>query len=280
MNFAIFLSPSENKNLVVNDTLPHQDIIQQTNINTHNMQWLDELWGDTTIKNHRKITNELYKETLKQILKTHDTTLLLDIFGVKTLLPKYELEINFAYQQNAVMMAIERYCGVAFEGLDFTSLNIEAKEFILQHVFLFSNLFGVIQANNKIPFYKLKQGAKTQSLRLKDIYQPFIANLDSFTQSLEFIVDLRSGVYTKIFMPKQKHFFFEFSKNAKSISHYAKLYRGKILRSIALAHKLWLSSDFSFEIALDFFQTLKDENMQFDSLRIQNNTIILHYTIL
>ena len=54
--------------------------------------------------------------------------------------------------------AVLRYTGVAFKHLDYNSLEENAKEWIRENVLIFSNLFGLIKAKDKIPYYVLKQG--------------------------------------------------------------------------------------------------------------------------
>ena len=87
--------------------------------------------------------------------------------------------------------AILRYTGVAFKHMDYESLNTSAKEWIDENVYIFSNLFGVISANDKIPHYTLKQGSKPRF----DIYK---AHKEIFTPILneinekEIFIDLRA----------------------------------------------------------------------------------------
>jgi cytoplasmic iron level regulating protein YaaA (DUF328/UPF0246 family) len=99
-------------------------------------------------------------------------------------------------------------------------------------VILFSNLFGPIKANDKIPEYKLKQGVKMGNLNIEKTYKNlFSASLDKYLG--EYIIDLRAGFYEKFYTISVPHVAFKFLKNGKVVSHYAKAYRGKILQHIA-----------------------------------------------
>jgi len=134
----------------------------------------------------------------------------------------------------ATKKAILRYSGVAFEHLDYESLDNTEKKWINENVLIFSNLFGVISANDKIPYYTLKQGKKPEF----DIYK---AHKEIFTPILEEInekeifIDLRAKFYEKIYKPKNS-ITFSFIKNGKIVSHFAKAYRGLLTRYIAI-HK-------------------------------------------
>ena len=128
--------------------------------------------------------------------------------------------------------AILRYNGVAFKHLDYKSLNKDSKSWIDENVLIFSNLFGVIKANNKIPYYTLKQGAKPGFdiyKTHKEIYTPI---LDKINENETFI-DLRAKFYEKIYKPKH-YITFKFIKNGKVVSHFAKAYRGLLTRIIAI----------------------------------------------
>jgi len=69
-------------------------------------------------------------------------------------LEKYKKDIS----KESAIKAIKRYTGVAFDYIDYPSLNSDAQNFIDNNVYIFSNLFGVLKANDYIPLYKIKQG--------------------------------------------------------------------------------------------------------------------------
>ncbi len=130
--------------------------------------------------------------------------------------------------------AILRYTGVAFKHMDYESLDETSKKWIDENVYIFSNLFGVISANDKIPNYTLKQGAKPGFdiyKAHKEIYSPI---LDKINKNEPFI-DLRAKFYEKIYKPKN-YITFKFIKDNKVVSHFAKAYRGLLTRYIAI-HK-------------------------------------------
>ncbi|WP_024787338.1 MULTISPECIES: YaaA family protein [unclassified Lebetimonas] len=128
--------------------------------------------------------------------------------------------------------AILRYSGVAFEHLDYPSLDKESQNYIDDNLFIFSNLFGVISAKDLIPFYTLKQGAKPGFDIYKMHKEIFTPILDEINKHEEFI-DLRAKFYEKIYKPKNA-VTFKFIKNNKIVSHFAKAYRGKLTRIIAV----------------------------------------------
>jgi cytoplasmic iron level regulating protein YaaA (DUF328/UPF0246 family) len=144
---------------------------------------------------------------------------------------------NFGIDKSSIFSrhtkkAVLRYSGVAFEHLDYLSLDKESQNYIDDHLFIFSNLFGVISAKDLIPYYTLKQGAKPEFDIYKMHKEIFTPILDKINKDEEFI-DLRAKFYEKIYKPKNA-LTFKFIKNNKIVSHFAKAYRGKLTRIIAI----------------------------------------------
>ena len=98
---------------------------------------------------------------------------------------------------------------------------------------IFSNLFGIIKADDILPDYKLKQGSKLPNLNIEKFYKDnFSSSLDKYLKDDE-ILDLRASFYEKFYTIKKPFFTLKFIKNGKVVSHYAKHYRGLILKEMA-----------------------------------------------
>ncbi|MGG7047992.1 MULTISPECIES: YaaA family protein [unclassified Campylobacter] len=129
--------------------------------------------------------------------------------------------------------AILRYSGVAYTHLGYERLNQKARTYIDENTLIFSNLFGVVLASDLLPEYKLKQGQKLDSVNIEKFYkQNFSFAIDEFLKD-EVVVDLRAEFYENFYELKQEFYTYKFIKNGKVVSHYAKVYRGKILRELA-----------------------------------------------
>lgn len=152
-------------------------------------------------------------------------------FGLKKLeeVEKYKTSLK----DKPTMKAINRYEGVAFDALDYKNLDEKTQMYIDENVLLFSNLFGPIKANDLIPDYKYKQGAKLPIVNVEKFYlENFSASLDEFVG--EEVIDLRAGFYEKFYKVKKANVLtFKFIKDGKVVSHWAKFYRGKLLQEIA-----------------------------------------------
>jgi len=164
------------------------------------------------------------------------------------------------YKQNlylsSTMKSIERYNGVAYDYLKYTSLDQGAKNYIDRNTIIFSNLFGPILAGNPhLPEYKLKQGEKIGDFAAEIFYKKYFSSaLDSFLKDDD-ILDLRSSFYDKFYKPTSKYTTLKFIKDGKIISHWAKAYRGIVLR--------WL--------AINNIQNINDFlKIQIDGLSLQN----------
>jgi len=135
------------------------------------------------------------------------------------------------YQLQKTLPAMKRYTGVAYDYLDFNSLNSSQKEFVQQHVIIFSNLYGVLRPLDEIPYYKLKQGAKVGDTTMHAHYKKELKFLEELDDEW---LNLSANYYEKFFTPQKNHYDIKFLKRGKVVSHWAKAYRGLLLRECAL----------------------------------------------
>lgn len=164
-------------------------------------------------------------------------------------------------KDSKTLKAINRYNGVAFDALSYDTLKTNEQNYIDYNVILFSNLFGPIKASDLIPDYKYKQGAKLPNLAIEKFYH------DNFTEALdeyldEEIIDLRAGYYEKFYKTKNKKVLtFKFLKDGKVVSHWAKHYRGELLKILAQNNVQSFAEFMSLEIPsleLEEIQTKKN----------------------
>lgn len=153
-------------------------------------------------------------------------------FGIKDSrkFKKYKTDI---YSQ-PLMKVIERYDGVAFDYLDYSALDNESREYIDKNTVIFSNLFGPLLAGDfGVPEYKLKQGEKIGDFAPEIFYKKhFSESLDEMLSDDPYL-DLRAGFYNKFYKPSSDYVTLKFLKNDKVVSHWAKAYRGLVLKAIA-----------------------------------------------
>ena len=168
------------------------------------------------------------------ILRQGDTAELSRLFGLKK-------PADIAYHaakdlpNEPAMRAIERYTGVAFDHLDYPTLSPEGKRYLHEHLILHSNLFGFLRADDPIPEYRLGQGKAVGNLLPETLYREAGAPLmDAYLEG-EDILDLRAGFYDKVYRPVHPYTVLKFLKGGKVVSHWAKAYRGKVLRAVAEA---------------------------------------------
>ncbi|OCL84324.1 hypothetical protein AAW30_00698 [Arcobacter porcinus] len=153
------------------------------------------------------------------------------LFGTKKedIIKKYQADI---FSQDT-MKAIERYTGVAYDYLKYELLKDDEKKYIDENTLIFSNLFGVLKADDKIPDYKLKQGETFDNLKIDKFYnENFSEALDEYLKD-EDILDLRAGFYEKFYNIKKPYYTMKFIKDRKVVSHFAKAYRGEVLKLMA-----------------------------------------------
>jgi len=171
--------------------------------------------------------------TYINVLQKGDIPTLSKMFGLKK-----EADI-LAHKKDIIheltMKAIQRYTGVAFDYLGYEDLDEDSQHYIDSHVILFSNLFGPIRASDLIPEYKLKQGEAVGEIKTEKFYNEHSADLMEEYLMGDEILDLRAGFYDKFYKPSKPYATLKFIKEGKVVSHWAKAYRGIVLREIAKA---------------------------------------------
>lgn len=158
---------------------------------------------------------------------------LIKLFGTKkeNILEQYSKDIF----KSKTMKVIQRYDGVAFDYLEYSKLAKDEQSYIDDNVIIFSNLFGALKAGDAgLPDYKLKQGETFSNLKIEKFYN------DNFSETLneylkdEDIIDLRAGFYEKFYKINKPYTTMKFVKDGKVISHWAKAYRGIILKLLSI----------------------------------------------
>jgi len=201
------------------------------------------------------------------ILQQGDMQVLAKMFGIKKEFDILKHKKDIIHE--LTMKAIERYTGVAFDYLGYEKLDNEAQTYIDNHVILFSNLFGPIRSSDLIPEYKLKQGEAVADIKTEKFYHEHSTHLlEAFLKDEE-ILDLRAGFYDKFYKPTKPYTTLKFIKGGKVVSHWAKAYRGIVLREIAKS-----------EVTnMDDFMKLCIEGLQIHEIQTKKNKTEIIYTI-
>ena len=179
-------------------------------------------------------SNEARESILNEynsIVKRGDEEEIKALFGIKKFA---DCEAYIEDLDNSPLMsAIERYQGVAYDYLKYSELNAVSQEYLKEHTIIFSNLYGAIRGGDTIANYKVKQGNDIGSIAPDKFYKDrFTYQLDLYFGKDE-ILDLRAGYYDKFYRVTKPYTTLKFLKNGKTVSHWAKAYRGVVLRELA-----------------------------------------------
>jgi len=200
------------------------------------------------------------------ILQKNDFSELSKMFGLKK-------ESDIIYHNRDIihqltMKTIERYTGVAFDYLKYKELDKESQFYIDKNVILCSNLFGFLRADDMIPEYRLKQGEAIGELKPEKLYKEQSHLMEEYLED-EDILDLRAGFYDKFYKPTKNYTTLKFIKEGKVVSHWAKAYRGIVLREVAKA---------KIENLEDFMK-LPIENLSIEEIQTKKNKTEIIYNI-
>jgi len=200
------------------------------------------------------------------ILQKNNFDELSKMFGLKK-----EVDINYHNRDiihELTMKAIERYTGVAFDYLNYQELKDESKHYIDKNVILCSNLFGFLRADDMIPEYRLKQGEAIGELKPEKLYKEQSHLMEEYLKE-EDILDLRAGFYDKFYKPSKNYTSLKFIKDGKVVSHWAKAYRGIVLKEVAKAKVN----------NLEDFMKLSIDNLSIEEIQTKKNKTEIIYSI-
>ena len=166
-----------------------------------------------------------------------------------------------------LMMAIERYQGVAYDYLKYSEHNASTQKYLQDKTIIFSNLYGPILGGDTIANYKVKQGNNIGEIVPDKFYKErFTYQLDLYLNNDE-ILDLRAGYYDKFYKLTKPYTTLKFLKGGKTVSHWAKAYRGIVLRELA-KHKI---------NSMNEFMALEIEGLSIHEIKtIKNKTEIIY----
>jgi len=207
-------------------------------------------------------------EKYQKILDSNDMKRLKSIFGLKDEQRCRELA-NIDIKSSSTCRAIQRYSGVAYEHLNYNTLSKRYQAYIDSNTIIFSNLFGPVLAQDNLPIYRLKQGSTLDGFKTENFYKEHFSSSLNEVLKDEFIIDLRAGFYEKFYKIPYPHITMKFTKNGKVISHWAKAYRGIILRDLAINN---INS-------LEDFKELEIENLKIREIQHKKEKIEFIYNI-
>jgi len=169
-----------------------------------------------------------------------------------------------------LMCAIQRYQGVAYDYLDFNSLDTNTQKYLKNNTIIFSNLYGPILGSDTIANYKVKQGNNIGEIIPDKFYKDrFSYQLDLYLHKDE-ILDLRAGYYDKFYKITKPYTTLKFLKDGKTVSHWAKAYRGIVLRELA-KHNIQ---------SIEEFKSLEIQNLQIKEIKVIKNKTEIIYDII
>jgi len=176
--------------------------------------------------------NEILK-TYNFIVKSKDEEAIKHLFGFKKFSDCSPYMVDLFNSE--MMEAVERYQGVAYDYLEYEKLSSDAQRYVKKNTIIFSNLYGPIYAGDMIANYKVKQGNKIGDIEPDKFYKDrFSYQLDLLLYNDD-ILDLRAGYYDKFYKPNKQYTTLKFLKGGKVVSHWAKAYRGLVLKAVANA---------------------------------------------
>lgn len=149
-----------------------------------------------------------------------------------------EIELNLNLMTSPTMPALQRYSGVLYQALDYSSLSAAALKRANERLFIQSALFGLLPAMEQIPNYRFSAAAKLPGINLRSVWQQ--AHEAVWPRMIGDILDLRSKDYQDLnpIPNNRQHFTVEvMSEDGKALNHFNKKTKGLFARA-SLEHGL------------------------------------------
>lgn len=138
--------------------------------------------------------------------------------------------------QLEVLPAINRYSGVMYDAIDYTSMNQDETLYFDTHFLILSWLYGLLRTQDLIANYKFPVEAQWVTRYWKDILPQALNKLD-----IDIIIDFLPGSYKKMIDWKQVkahrvEIEFLISKNGKvqKLAHGVKKVKGEYIKNICI----------------------------------------------
>ncbi|MDA3909449.1 MAG: YaaA family protein [Sulfurimonas sp.] len=215
-------------------------------------------------------SNQARDEILNQynkIVTSGDEEAIKNLFGFKKM-SDCEAYIKDLFN-SPLMPAIQRYQGVAYNYLDINTVDAKQVQYLKKNTIIFSNLYGPILGGDTIANYKVKQGNDIGSIAPDKFYKErFSYQLDLYLNNDD-ILDLRAGYYDKFYKVNKPYTTLKFLKGGKTVSHWAKAYRGLVLRELA---KNNINS-------MQEFMSLEIDTLQIKEIQVIKNKTEIVYNI-
>ncbi len=147
-----------------------------------------------------------------------------------------EVERNRELRSAPVMPALSRYTGVLYDALDFDTLDGAAQKRALSSVAIFSALFGLTRASDKIPAYRLSFDSALPGGKPSTLWGTL--GPDLWASVDDFVVDLRSEGYRSLSpLPETTGVFVSLVKPGPAgargaIGHHNKGTKGRLVRDL------------------------------------------------
>ncbi len=168
------------------------------------------------------------------------------LLGVKAAKAEEATAVNLVVATAPTMPAIDRYTGVLYDALDYSSLPAQVRRGVDRQVVVFSGLWGLVRPTDPIPDYKLKMGASLPGLgKPARFWKPLISDALAGAMAAsetDTVWDLLPNEHSAAWDPSvagrhiRVRFLDDVVKNGErtlvTVSHWNKLLKGALVRHV------------------------------------------------
>ena len=146
------------------------------------------------IENTLQTSSPLFQEkseTLKNLLLEYTPTQLENHLHISS---KIALQLHSLMKDTTTYPALYFYSGTVFKQLELNRYDTSCKHYLQDHLFILDALYGCLNYNSAISYYRLDYSSSLDEIHLYDYWQEDLENL--FKEE-DFIINLASKEYSK-----------------------------------------------------------------------------------
>lgn len=178
-------------------------------------------------------TRKAVRSALETLSKNEDEAIKALKLGKKS---ASEIANNLTLHEQPTLPAIDRYTGVLFDAISLNEMDIANRKWLNTNVYIQSALFGLINASDEIPSYRLSASSRLPSLD-ESLKKTWIKAHSELSLSKHLILDFRSKEYANLAPFSNAYTLEVYSRqrdgSKKALNHFNKTAKGDLIKRMA-----------------------------------------------
>lgn len=178
-------------------------------------------------------TRKAVRAALETLSKNEDEAIKALKLGKKS---ASEIGHNLTLHEQTTLPAIDRYTGVLFDAIGLNEMDPASRQWIHSNVYIQSALFGLINASDEIPAYRLSASSRLPILT-EPLKKTWIKAHSNIKIKQQLVLDFRSKEYASLAPFADAYTLEVYTREAdgskKALNHFNKAAKGDLIKRMA-----------------------------------------------